>query len=173
MTKEYEDFMTSNKKGRKRINLKTKKIFVKGDVGVDGKLFVSYQKTVIKKDGTYKEYWTTPQGMFNKHLSMINNSSRIRAKRDSLPHKIDTKYLKDIFPSDKKCPVLGTIMEFGSKDEQNIPTVDKLMPSKGYVEGNLAWISLRANRLKNDATLEEIAKLHKYLKQTSKQLKNP
>ena len=173
MTKEYEDFMTSNKKGRKRINLKTKKIFVKGDVGVDGKLFVSYQKTVIKKDGTYKEYWTTPQGMFNKHLSMINNSSRIRAKRDSLPHKIDTKYLKDIFPSDKTCPVLGTIMEFGSKDEQNIPTVDKLMPSKGYVEGNLAWISLRANRLKNDATLEEIAKLHKYLKQTSKQLKNP
>ena len=168
MTKDYEDFITSNKKGRKRINLKTKKMLVKGDIREDGKVYVSYQKTVIKKDGTYKEYWTTPQGMFNKHLSMINNGTRIRAKRDSLPHKIDTKYLKDIFPSDKKCPVLGTIMEFGSKDEQNMPTVDKLIPSKGYVEGNLAWISRRANRLKNDATLEEISKLHRYLKQSGK-----
>ena len=148
----------------KRLNPKTNKEFVKGDVRDDGKIFVTYQKSVIKKDGTFKEYWTTTHGMFNKHISMINNNSKIRAKRDNVPHKISTEYLRGIFPRDKKCPVLDTFMEFGSVREKNQPTLDRLIPSEGYVEGNVAWISLRANRLKNDATFDEISKLYSYLK---------
>lgn len=39
------------------------------------------------------------------------------------------------------------------------PTVDRLRPELGYVAGNINIISSKANRIKNNATLEELKAL--------------
>ncbi|MGO9358057.1 MAG: hypothetical protein ACLP1D_10325 [Xanthobacteraceae bacterium] len=57
------------------------------------------------------------------------------------------------------CPVLG-IPLFVNPEERsgacpNSPTLDRIDNLKGYVRGNVAVISWRANRLKSDGSLEE------------------
>lgn len=41
----------------------------------------------------------------------------------------------------------------------NSPSLDRFKPELGYVKGNIHVISTRANRIKNDATYNEIRKL--------------
>lgn len=71
----------------------------------------------------------------------------------------------DLTPEDvfvpEYCPVLGVKIERGSKDCG--PELDRKDITKGYVKGNAFVISGRANRLKSDATLEELRAIVKYL----------
>ena len=63
------------------------------------------------------------------------------------------------------CPVLGIPLEVGTRRaKDNSPSLDRVNPSKGYVRGNVEVISWRANRLKSDASLVEIAAIHHYMK---------
>ena len=79
-----------------------------------------------------------------------------RAKKLGLPFNVE---LSDIvIPI--LCPVLGIPIERGrGKLKQNSPTLDRAVPSLGYVKGNVTVISFRANTLKNDASVVEIEKL--------------
>lgn len=43
--------------------------------------------------------------------------------------------------------------------------LDRLIPSKGYVKGNVRWISSRANRLKSDVSIDELKKILKYMEE--------
>lgn len=52
------------------------------------------------------------------------------------------------------CPVLGT--EFTKGRDNTARTLDRVDPSGGYVQGNVAFISHRANRIKYDASVEEL-----------------
>lgn len=46
------------------------------------------------------------------------------------------------------CPVLGIPLQPALKGlSSNTPTVDRIIPEKGYVKGNVAVVSWRANRL--------------------------
>ena len=37
------------------------------------------------------------------------------------------------------------------------PELDRIIPEKGYVKGNVAWISGKANRIKSDYTKQELS----------------
>jgi hypothetical protein len=52
------------------------------------------------------------------------------------------------------CPFLGTEFVFGHFDFG--PSVDRIDSSKGYVKGNVQVISNKANRIKSDATLDDL-----------------
>ena len=89
-------------------------------------------------------------------------SARHRAKTDGVSF--------DITPDDidipEFCPVLGIKLQFnygvgGAKD--NSPSIDRLIPELGYVKGNIAVISWRANRIKNNATIDEIKKVYDWI----------
>jgi hypothetical protein len=60
------------------------------------------------------------------------------------------------------CPVLGFAMGFDGPRE-HMPTLDRVIPSLGYIKGNVAVISMRANRLKNDATIQELEAIRAYV----------
>lgn len=65
------------------------------------------------------------------------------------------------FPS--HCPVLGIPLLFIQRDKggwyDDNPSIDRIDPTKGYIKGNIRVISNRANRLKCNATLEELEKV--------------
>ncbi|MBP0492193.1 hypothetical protein [Roseomonas indoligenes] len=63
------------------------------------------------------------------------------------------------------CPVLGLALVVGGQRD-NSPTLDRLVPSLGYVPSNVRVISYRANRLKSDATLDELKALVAYLEES-------
>ena len=103
---------------------------------------------------------------------MLSNS-RIRAEKKDIPHTIDSSYLEKIWPKDNKCPVLGNKFEMDYKNgkSKNLsPSLDRIIPKKGYVYGNLVIVSDIINRLKSDATLENMEKILKFY--TKKNNKN-
>lgn len=69
------------------------------------------------------------------------------------------------------CPVLGIHLSVkrGLKARGfalgHSPTLDRIDNKKGYIPGNVAVISWRANALKKDASLQELEQLVKWLRE--------
>jgi len=81
------------------------------------------------------------------------NAAKKRAESAGIPCTIT---IEDIV-TPEICPVLGIPLQIGVRGfTDNSPTLDRLIPELGYVPGNIAVISLRANRIKNNATLSEL-----------------
>jgi len=80
-----------------------------------------------------------------------------RAKETGLPFNITDADL----PVPEFCPVLGIRLEFNhgkgkTGPTDSSPSVDRIRGHLGYTKGNVRVISNRANRLKSDATAEEL-----------------
>jgi hypothetical protein len=82
-------------------------------------------------------------------------SAKSRAKENNLDFDIE---LSDIIVP-LVCPVLGIEIST-SKEKNNSPSLDKIIPSLGYTRGNVRVISWRANWIKNNMTPEEVEKLY-------------
>lgn len=66
------------------------------------------------------------------------------------------------------CPVLGIALSPGSGVcHDGSPTVDRIDSTKGYTPANIVVISSRANRIKNNSTLEELRMLVRFLEGVS------
>lgn len=84
--------------------------------------------------------------------------ARKRAASFNLPFDIEPSDI--VVPS--TCPVLGIpIAPGGARD--NTPSLDRIRPERGYVKGNVRVISFRANRIKSDATAEELRAVLAYV----------
>ncbi len=73
----------------------------------------------------------------------------------------------DDFEIPEFCPVFPDIrLRFaeGRGRPDNIPTLDRIIPALGYIPGNVRVISMRANRLKSDATVEELEAIIAYIR---------
>jgi hypothetical protein len=92
------------------------------------------------------------------------NRAKKRSITKKIPFSIDVDYVLSITPD--VCPVFGTTFVFtgGGRDAMKNASLDKIKPELGYVVGNIAVISARANVIKNDATPEEILKVYDWVK---------
>lgn len=91
---------------------------------------------------------------------------KCRAKTKGIPYELEV----DDIVVPEKCPVLGltlTMQQGRQGYHPNSPSLDRTVPSKGYVRGNVRVISSRANLLKNDATVEELERVLKDLKEVT------
>jgi hypothetical protein len=77
--------------------------------------------------------------------------ARKRAKAAGIPFDLQ---VEDILPLPQICPVLGVPFIVGRRSPCN-PSLDRIDNTRGYICGNVAVISDRANRIKRDGTAEE------------------
>jgi hypothetical protein len=92
-------------------------------------------------------------------------SAKGRAKRDG--RIFDLKKSDITIPS--HCPILGLLLECGTREShENAPTLERINPSGDYVKDNVIVISYRANRIKNDASLQELAAILSFFQSYNK-----
>ena len=92
------------------------------------------------------------------------SSSKERAKKIGVPFGFKgSKELPDI---PKNCNILKIPMFVGDgKSTDNSPTMDRIDNTKGYVKGNIQWISRKANQMKSNANFKEIEMLYNFMKE--------
>ena len=137
----------------------------------------TYETKICTKCSTKKYYvefrfkdrgWKSPDGFFRlsycrdcENQAQKNKRDKApehrlfllakrRAKKENLPFDITEKYIRSIWPKDNKCPIFKTTFKSGIANKYHLPTIDKVIPKKGYTQGNVAIISFRANSLKSD-----------------------
>ena len=88
--------------------------------------------------------------------------ARRRAEAKGIPFAIT---VNDIYiPT--YCPILGIKLKRGKGRHSGAsPSLDRIDPSRGYEPGNVIVISRRANVIKSDSTLAELALLVAFLQQ--------
>jgi hypothetical protein len=103
----------------------------------------------------------------------VLKAAKQRAKARDLPFSITEEYLESIWTG--VCPVFQVRLNLpsygGNAQSPAKPSLDRLVPAKGYVPGNVIWISLRANQMKNDGTSEELFRVAEWLQQTEEEIK--
>lgn len=119
----------------------------------------------MNRNSGYYEKYNTDESAFKKQFGDLKG----RARAKGIPFSIE---LKDI-ERPEFCPVLGTKLNYGInhnteetkwKKHPNRASFDKVIPSLGYIPGNVFIISLEANRLKSNASLEQLESLVAYMK---------
>lgn len=84
------------------------------------------------------------------------SAARVRANALGVPFAITVADIS--IP--ERCPILGINLEVGDgRQHASSPSIDRLVPSLGYVPGNIHVISLRANRMKYDASIDDVRSL--------------
>tara|TARA_Y100001973_G_C5160678_1_gene313347 strand:- start:719 stop:1231 length:513 start_codon:yes stop_codon:yes gene_type:complete len=100
------------------------------------------------------------------------NSLRGRAKEKNLDFNLDKEFLKIIFPKDNKCPALKIKFKTGNEGGRyNSPSVDRIDNSKGYVKGNIIWVSNLANMIMSSGTPQQVLDVGKFFKEQMENIK--
>ena len=126
----------------------------KDSVVVRGKKLKRYYKDHKGTLSSIKEYRHK-----KPELIMLANA-KARAKRLNLPLEIT---VDDVVIPDF-CPILGIpLVVADGIPTENSPSLDRFIPEKGYVRGNISVISYKANRLKSNGSVEDLRKIANWM----------
>lgn len=112
----------------------------------------AYRQSCIEKD------------LVEWKLTELIRTSKRRARETGIEHDLDLNYLREILP--ECCPYLGAKFHWESKagcgnraTHPHSPSIDRIDGSKGYIKGNVAIVSHRANTIKHNATEQELFRI--------------
>lgn len=103
-----------------------------------------------------KNWWRKVSADWDRYKIYMVRRAKHRAKTLSIPFSLTP----DDIHIPEKCPIFGIVLKVAEgRHDDNSPALDRIIPVKGYVKGNVMVISQRANVLKRDASLEELEML--------------
>lgn len=120
--------------------------------------YLNNRDTLIKqmKDRYEKTKPRTLYQTINRNLNNIKSKCKLNGTPFDIT--IDDIVIPDV------CPLLGIELKAGlSRNSAQSPSIDKIVPNLGYVRGNVWIVSYRANKIKTDASLDELKTLVKNL----------
>jgi hypothetical protein len=90
----------------------------------------------------------------------MHSMAKARAEIQNVPFNISKTDIK--IPD--KCPILGLTLQVNSgKVSYNSPSLDRIVPEKGYVIGNIQVVSHLANTMKSSASKENLIKFAEWV----------
>ena len=97
-----------------------------------------------------------------KTLARLKKSE---CKKKGIDFNLDAEYLRALWTG--ICPITGGLITIGNKGMGSSKSahLDRFNPDMGYVKGNVEYISGRMNRIKYDATVAELERILKWMKQ--------
>lgn len=151
--------------GKLELNPVTKQKWKTGEKCPKRGYFRNYLK-YVKNDGFFRMiFYKTFEQYEKQRIRMILSVKPKYCRDNNLPYNLDLDYVVGIFPKDYVCPMLKIKMSWGDKPHlPTSPSLDRIKPHKGYVKGNVIWISNRANIIKHDATFKEFEMLYEWFK---------
>ena len=109
----------------------------------------------------------TRRGSPWRWAQLAHGRCRFRAEQSGLPFGIDIEDIHGaLVDNDFRCPVFGVKLRTKGRVGRtggNSASVDRLVPDKGYVKGNITVLSMRANRIKNAYTSADILAVGRWL----------
>jgi hypothetical protein len=92
------------------------------------------------------------------------NSAKNRAKKENIPFTLRLEDLIALkFPD--KCPIFNIPLKQNKQFHKDYsPSLDRIIPELGYVKGNVAIISWKANSLKSNGTIDDFLAIITYLR---------
>lgn len=101
----------------------------------------------------------------NNPAHLIWMETKKRAKKRGIPFTLEVSDI--IIP--RYCPILDLELSFGKGSVHDAsPSLDRIVPNLGYIKGNCFIISSKANRMKQENTLESLEKIVLYIKERMK-----
>lgn len=124
-----------------------------------------YEASEKRKD--WCKRWIKDKKINDPSLFLLYAAKK-RAKNSNIIFNITKDDILEVYPLDNKCPMLGIeLLPNDRYSSDNSPTLDRIIPKNGYVKGNILVISSRANRIKNDATIEELENILLFLRKNA------
>ena len=105
-----------------------------------------------------QEEWRRNQKKENPRrytAQQMRGSAKKRANALGVDYNLDSKYIESLMQD--FCPILGFKVKYGGGEKTKFSaSLDRVVPSRGYVKGNVMVVSLLANLMKNEASPEEM-----------------
>lgn len=161
-----ESYRAWRERNRDKINAQSRARYAKNGDKLRAAARVRFVKNYEKKTAQRRAWMAAnpdyQRQMYRKHIvKVLWRSARIRAEKRGLAFDLTVEDI--VIPS--HCPVLGLPLHVsdGTGFRDHSPTIDRIDNAGGYVRGNIQVISWRANRIKCDATVDEMRKLLAYM----------
>jgi hypothetical protein len=88
-----------------------------------------------------------------------------RAARDGVEFTISVDDVRAAWPPDGRCPILGLPLVVAvERLTDGSPSLDRINAVWGYTPGNVAVISNKANRAKNNLTARELDRIVRWMR---------
>lgn len=159
----YKNIGISYNVSRERIRQIAKKLNLHG-YGITlrrNRQLEDYRSKMKKKYGEFFK-----DGFIDKSDFMYACKVKFRSKQNSAKQQgIEFTVEFDDIDWVTHCPILGLELNYfpeGSRQENSV-SFDRFDPTKGYIKENVYICSWRANRIKNDGTIEEHKKIVAFL----------
>lgn len=156
---------TKDNPGKMEKNPLTGELWKRGEICPKRGFFFNYEKNYVKNDGYFRTIFCKDFSDYHRRRiqNILTNKPGYCAKM-GVDFNLDIDYLIHIFPDNFICPALGIKMEWQHiPNAPTSPSIDRIIPEKGYVKGNVVWISNRANIIKHNATISELKNITNWL----------
>ena len=122
-----------------------------------------------KRQQQYNQAWYQKirKSGVNGKVQILLGSIKARAKKGKIPMNLDLDYLVSIATDD--CPVDGLPLDWEmnsvteGKATDRSPSLDRIVPSLGYVKGNVKFIANKWNTWKSNMLLRDLELIIAYM----------
>lgn len=116
---------------------------------------------IKRKSQQIKDYYSRKDRFIKDPAKYLCAVAKVRAKQQGI--------IFDLNPDDIKipvyCPLSGNLLVKGNGYDPNAMSLDRLIPSNGYVRGNVFVISRLWNLRKSNMTVDDLQNIINYIKE--------